>query len=125
MLGHLMEWFYTGLGGIRQDENSVAFREIIIKPEVVEGITFVKAAYHSPYGQIRCEWQKNVDQLTLTVTIPVNTTAKVFLPVASGSVVTENRKPIGLSEDVKFLKMEKGRKIYRLGSGRYSFEIEN
>jgi hypothetical protein len=42
MLGHLMEWFYSGLAGIRQDENSVAFKEIILKPEPVEGITLRK-----------------------------------------------------------------------------------
>ena len=35
MLGHLMEWFYTGVGGIRQDENSLAFKNIIIRPEIV------------------------------------------------------------------------------------------
>jgi alpha-L-rhamnosidase len=28
MLGHLMEWFYNGLAGIKQTENSVGFKEI-------------------------------------------------------------------------------------------------
>ncbi len=123
MLGHLMEWFYSGLAGIRQDENSVAFKEIILKPETVEGITFAKADYQSPYGRIGCEWRKNKDRLTVDLTIPVNTTAKVFLPVAPGSAVTESGMQLPFSGDVRFLKKENDHEIYRLGSGRYCFEI--
>ncbi len=124
MLGHLMEWFYSGLAGIRQDENSVAFKKIILKPEPVEGITFTKADYQSPYGRIKCEWRKNKDRLTVDVTIPVNTTAKVFLPVAPGSVVTESGRQLSFSGDAWFLKKENDHEIYRLGSGRYCFEIK-
>jgi alpha-L-rhamnosidase len=32
MLGHLMEWFYTGLAGIRAAEGSIAFNKIEIRP---------------------------------------------------------------------------------------------
>jgi hypothetical protein len=32
MLGHLMEWFYAGLAGIKQADNSVAYNKIEIKP---------------------------------------------------------------------------------------------
>lgn len=55
MLGHLMEWFYKGLGGIRQDENSVAYKQIIIKPTIVGDLTNVKTSYNSPYGVIKSE----------------------------------------------------------------------
>lgn len=33
MLGHLMEWLFSGLGGIRQKEDSFGFKHIVIKPE--------------------------------------------------------------------------------------------
>jgi hypothetical protein len=39
MLGHLMEWLYSGLAGIRQSERDVAFKETIIAPEVVGDLT--------------------------------------------------------------------------------------
>ncbi|MCX6262715.1 MAG: family 78 glycoside hydrolase catalytic domain, partial [Bacteroidia bacterium] len=42
MLGHLMEWFYSGLGGIDQEESSMGYKKIIIKPEMVGDITFSK-----------------------------------------------------------------------------------
>lgn len=125
MLGHLMEWFYAGLGGIRQEENSVGFREIVIQPEIVGDITFAKVIYQSPYGPIRCEWHKRDDQLLLDVTIPVNTTAKIIIPVSPNSVIKESGKDIGLSTNIKFTGDGKGRKIYRFGSGTYSFGIKN
>src|SRR5665648_1206973 len=47
MLGHIMEWFYTGLGGISQQEKSVAFKEILIKPEMVGDISFANTSFNS------------------------------------------------------------------------------
>ncbi|MBS1654981.1 MAG: family 78 glycoside hydrolase catalytic domain, partial [Bacteroidetes bacterium] len=35
MLGHLMEWFYEGLAGIRSGKDAVAYKKIIIEPEPV------------------------------------------------------------------------------------------
>ena len=59
MLGHLMEWFYQGLGGIRQAENSVAYESIVIQPEVVKELTFANVCFDSPYGTIVSDWKKN------------------------------------------------------------------
>jgi alpha-L-rhamnosidase len=123
MLGHLMEWFYEGLGGIGQGESSSAYREIVIKPEIVGDITFTRASYNSPYGKIICEWRKSDEKLFFNVTIPVNTTARVFIPTDSDSVIKENGKHIDLNDDIKFLGEDKDRKIYQLGSGNYSFKI--
>ena len=58
MLGHLMEWLYAGLAGIRQSENSVAFKNIIILPDLVGNITSAKATYQSVYGLIISDWKK-------------------------------------------------------------------
>jgi len=126
MLGHLMEWFYAGLGGIGQEGNSVGYKKIVIKPEIVGDITTTNASYTSPYGKIICEWVRSNDKLILNVAIPVNTTAKVFIPVSPNSVVTESGKSIGLSGgDIIFFKKDKERRIYQLGSGYYSFEVKN
>ena len=52
MLGHLMEWFYAGLAGIKQADHSVAYNKIEIKPQPVGDVTAAKATYHSPYGEL-------------------------------------------------------------------------
>jgi hypothetical protein len=80
MLGHLMEWFYAGLCGIKQAKDGVAYNKIEIKPQPVGDITYAKADFHSPYGMIKTDWTKNGDGFELNVTIPANTTAEIYLP---------------------------------------------
>jgi hypothetical protein len=67
MLGHLMEWFYSGIGGIRQEENSIAFKQIVIHPEIVQGLTHAETSYASPYGRITTKWKVESKGLQLEV----------------------------------------------------------
>ncbi len=82
MLGHLMEWFYSGLGGIYQDANSIAYRDIIIAPKPVGDINWVKCSYNSPQGIILSEWELIGNTFSLTIDIPKATSAKIILPDA-------------------------------------------
>lgn len=88
MLGHLMEWFYSGLAGIQQDKNSVAYKNIVIKPQPVGDITFAKATYQSVYGEVVSDWKIENGNFILLVTIPANTTATVYLPGSKKSIST-------------------------------------
>lgn len=80
MLGHLMEWFYAGLCGIKQSASSVAYKQIEIKPQPAGDITHAAATYHSPYGDIKTNWKKTGKTFELNVTIPANTTARIYFP---------------------------------------------
>jgi hypothetical protein len=122
MLGHLMDWFYAGLGGISQTEKSVAYKEIVIKPEMVGDLTWVKASYQSPYGEIRSEWEKSGTSVKMNVTIPANTTALIYIPFSSGSAIKESGKDISGVKDIQVVGEENGRKILKVGSGVFSFE---
>jgi hypothetical protein len=82
MLGHLMEWFYSGLGGIYQDANSIAYRDIIIAPKPVGDIKWVKCSYNSPQGIILSEWELIENTFSLSIDIPKATSAKIILPDA-------------------------------------------
>lgn len=117
MLGHIMEWFYTGLGGIKQEENSIGFRNIIIRPEIVGDITWVKTCYQSPYGLIRSDWEKENNQLEMKVEIPANTTATIYLPTNNGASVTEGGKKVVVSQNTD------GKYFYKVGSGSYIFQM--
>jgi hypothetical protein len=121
MLGHLMDWLYGGLGGIGQTENSVAYQEIEIKPEMVGGLSWVKTSYQSPYGEIISDWEKSGETVKMNVTIPSNTTALIYIPTSSGSVIHESGKAISEVKDIQVLGEENGRKICKVGSGSYSF----
>ncbi len=80
MLGHLMEWFYAGLGGIYQAENSVAYSEIIIAPKTVGDIKWVKCSFNSPKGMIQSDWQKEGNSFVLNIEVPNGATAKIIVP---------------------------------------------
>jgi len=80
MLGHLMEWFYAGLCGIKQAPDGVAYNKIEIRPQPVGNIRYAKASFHSPYGLISTHWKKTGANFQLDVTIPGNTIAEIFLP---------------------------------------------
>lgn len=118
MLGHIMEWFYTGLGGIKQEENSVAFQNIIIRPEIVGNITWVKSSYRSAYGLIRSEWEKEDNNLEMKVEIPANVTATIYLPACNKTSIKENGKTPAVSETVD------GKYFCEVGSGNYNFRME-
>ena len=117
MLGHIMEWFYTGLGGIKQEENSVAFQNIVIRPEIVGDITWVKSNYQSPFGLIKSEWKKENNFIEMKVDIPVNTSATIYLPTSKKASVTEN----GLKAVVS--QTSDGKYFCKVGSGSYVYKM--
>ena len=80
MLGHLMEWFYSGLAGIISAEDAVAFKKIIIDLQLVVDVTFATALHLSPYRMISNARRKESNSFTLKAEIPVNTTAVIYLP---------------------------------------------
>lgn len=121
MLGHLMEWFYSGLAGIRSAANAIAFNKIEIRPEVVGDVTYVKANYQSPYGNIASSWKKDKGSFELNVTIPANTTAMVYLPVNKTAALTVNGRPVNARKDIKLLGYQDGKMKLAIGSGIYSF----
>jgi len=117
MLGHLMEWFYEGLAGIKPLKNNVAFKEIEIKPQPVGDIRFVKAAYRSVNGRISVDWQKQDNVFELNVEIPENTVATVYLPASAYSVVEMNNRKL------RKVKVVNNRAVWKIGSGTYHFTV--
>ncbi|QEC77539.1 family 78 glycoside hydrolase catalytic domain [Mucilaginibacter ginsenosidivorax] len=123
MLGHLMEWFYSGLGGIRADTGSIGFRHIIIRPETVGDVSEVKVNYQSPYGNISNEWKKTPAVFYMNTTIPVNANAIIYLPAKKNSLIREGGKSITINKNIKLLGFKNGKALIKAGSGKYSFTV--
>jgi len=115
MLGELMEWFYEDLAGIKPAPDAIAFNKIKINPQLVGDITFAKASYNSPYGIISTDWKKSGDKFELTVRIPANTTATIYLPSKRGANITEGGKAISAAG------YKDGKALIKTGSGIYHF----
>lgn len=124
MLGHLMEWFYSGLGGIGQTQNSTAYNEIKIEPQVVGDIKSARASYESPYGTISSSWKDTDENFVLSVEIPVNTTAEIILPTNNRDNISENGSQILLNNQFKFSLNLQGNTLIKVGSGKYHFEVK-
>ncbi len=118
LAGNIAGWIYESLGGIRPD--APGFKKIVIKPNMVGDLHWVNCAYHSVYGTIESNWQKRDNQITMTVTVPCNTIATVYIPASKKESVREKNNIIQ-SDNITFLRMENGKAVFKVGSGKYSF----
>ena len=113
-------WFHESLGGIRPV--APGFKQIDLTPHGYTQLAWAKTDYASPYGRIVSDWRSERRVFFWSVTIPPNTTATVSVPARSVADVTENGQPAATSTGVKFLRLENGRAIYAVESGRYEFK---
>ena len=120
--GNLDAWFYQTLGGINYDSAQPGFKHILLKPQPLGDLTWVKSSFNSSCGRIVSNWQRDGDKLTMDITIPPNTTATVFVPAKDAGSVTESGKPAAQADGVKFLRMENNAAIFTVGCGRYHFQ---
>jgi alpha-L-rhamnosidase len=117
-LGSVMAWVYRYAAGIDTAPEAAGFKEIVIHPHLDSLMTSARAEYDSIYGKIVSDWKgMGAGPFSLQVTIPANTSAKVFLPAITGAQVSEDGKPLAAQE-------ENGTYAIRIGSGSYSFEVK-
>jgi hypothetical protein len=125
MLGQIMEWFYADLASIASDPSAPGFKNILIRPQPVGDVTWVKCAYDSIYGRIASEWKKADGKFSLNLEIPPGTTAAVFIPAQSAGDVSESGVTAMKSRGVKFIRLENDRAIFEIASGKYQFTVSS
>jgi alpha-L-rhamnosidase len=122
MFGSVSEWFYKWLAGIQADSSAIGFDKIIIRPQIISDVNWVKAHYNSVRGKIISEWNRDENSFNLNITIPVNSTATVYFPAEDVTKIKEGGAYISSVEDVEFVKIENGNAVFTVGSGFFSFE---
>jgi alpha-L-rhamnosidase len=115
-------WFYRCLAGIRPDPEGSGYKKFVIKPAIVGDLTFVKAEYESVYGQISSSWERDGQNLTLSVTVPPNTTALIYIPSENAGKITEAGKPIVQAEGITFMRSGENTTLLAAISGKYMFK---
>ncbi|MGA3264027.1 MAG: glycoside hydrolase family 78 protein [Terracidiphilus sp.] len=121
MMGSVSSWIQKYLGGINPDPQSPGFKRIVIRPYILGDLTWVRAEYESPFGLIRSSWRKENAEFRLKVTVPVNTTATIYVPARNAANVTEGGKPATTADSVKSLGRREGEMVFEIGSGDYEF----
>jgi alpha-L-rhamnosidase len=124
LVGDLAIWLYEYLAGIRPDDLDPGFKQIVMRPAVVEGLDWVKASHRSPYGLIESSWQKKGAAFEWQITIPPGSTATVSLLAADPSSAKESGGPLSKAKGVEVVGVKDGRIDLRLESGKYQFESE-
>ena len=76
-------WFIQALAGITPDESAPGYKHVDIRPQMIEGITWVKASKDTPYGLLEVSWEKNGNDFSMEVNVPVGCSATVYLPDGS------------------------------------------
>ncbi len=118
--GAVGEWLYTRVAGIRIDEENPGYKHFIVQPLFTDSLNDVKASYNSLYGQIKSEWNVTGDNVNMNVTVPVNTTATVYVPAKNIDAVSIQGQLLQKSK-VKYQYIDKEQMVkMELGSGEYS-----
>ena len=100
----------------------MGFAKIIIRPQIISDVNWVKAHYNSVHGKIISEWKRDGKSFNLNITIPVNSTATVYIPAGDITEIKEGGADMSGVKDVEFVKIENDMAVLMVGSGFYSFE---
>jgi alpha-L-rhamnosidase len=88
-LGSCGEWMFDTCAGIDLDPSVLGFKHMIIHPTPGGTLTEANATYDSINGKIVTKWTLNGSNYSLHVTVPINTTARIWLPPDSSSIVVD------------------------------------
>ncbi|MFD7025472.1 family 78 glycoside hydrolase catalytic domain [Promicromonospora sukumoe] len=114
ILAQIVEWFQTGLVGIRSAEGSTGYAELVYQPKPVGDLTHVRGGFETPRGTASSAWRMLDRGFELTVEVPPNTTAEVWVP--TGGTRADRTPP-----RATFERIEGDYAVYSVGAGSFVF----
>ncbi|MEO1497043.1 MAG: alpha-L-rhamnosidase C-terminal domain-containing protein [Planctomycetota bacterium] len=69
MLGHVVEWLYEYVLGVRQAPGAIGWRRVLIAP-CPGRLTEARGRVLTPHGPIHCRWHVKGEKLHATVVLP-------------------------------------------------------
>lgn len=122
--GNINAWLFESLAGLRPDPANPGFKHIIFKPHPMGDLTYAKATYQSPYGEVVSDWKLEDEIFRWKVRVPPNTTGTVYIPATNAVAIKESGKAVSENKNVQFLRIESGRSLYKLAPGSYKFSAQ-
>lgn len=117
--GSVAEWMFMHAVGI--DSEDYGYRNIIIKPAISKEMQFIDGSYESINGLIASSWNWVGDTISIDVTIPVNTKAKIYIPTTNVKNLKEGGKIVSGEDTIKVVAFKNELVVVEVGSGSYSF----
>lgn len=124
MFGGALTWFYRKLAGMEIDEEQPGYKHIIIRPLLPDSLSYASYATRTPYGEAAVAWQRDDAGLSMQITIPVGSTATVYIPCKRTDVVHESGISVHTrgAEGITDLGWHDGFQLLQVGSGSYRFK---
>jgi alpha-L-rhamnosidase len=123
MFGSVSEWFYKGLAGIAPAPDAVGFDKILIRPQPVGDVTWVRSHHDSIRGRIVSELSREGGTLALKVRVPVGAVAIVSVPATGAAAVTEGGNPLDRVPGIRPRRAHAGVVDLEVPSGEYNFAV--
>ncbi|HVK48251.1 MAG TPA: family 78 glycoside hydrolase catalytic domain [Pseudobacter sp.] len=121
MFGEIGAWYFKGLAGIFPSEAAPGFKEVVLRPNFLNGPDEFEASHEGPYGKIISSWKRQGAKLTYHAKIPGNSHAILYLPNPGGAKkVYVDGKP---AKQVSGIRVQVPDAVLRLGPGDWSIEI--
>ena len=118
MFGEVSAWFYKALGGIRPDPAIPGFKNILLEPYFVKGLSHFEASHKGPFGTILSKWTRSKEQINYFVIIPANSSASLRLPAKK---ILENGQTLDKNQFIKVTGEEATGWKLSLPAGSYHF----
>jgi alpha-L-rhamnosidase len=122
--GAIGDWMYRVAAGLDTYNDGTGYKHIRVMPHIGGGLTSVSASLQTYYGQVSSAWSISGGKLQLSVNLPVNTTATLFIPAANADGITESNQKLASVKEVKIVKNENGYVQVEVGSGSYTFSAD-
>lgn len=116
-LGSVGEWMYQTIMGINAIEEQPGYKHVVLQPCPGGGLTSAQGEFRTVYGMVQVEWSLERTLFTLQVSLPVNTSATIYMP---GVLIQEHND---FAEDIQHWTRENehGQSVLDVGSGSYTF----
>jgi alpha-L-rhamnosidase len=125
VLGSIGEWLFSGILGIRRDEEHPGFRRFILDPQYGGTLTYAKGHFDSMVGRIESSWtwDHTSNVFLYNCTIPPNSQATVLIPANEPKKVTEGGVPAYEAKGIEYVGFSSTmkREVFTVWSGNYSF----
>jgi alpha-L-rhamnosidase len=95
------------------DHEKYGFKHFRLRPG---SVNWVRCDYESPYGRIVSNWKVESGIFEYDVSVPVNSTATIYIP---GKEIRVDGKNIAQSKNLKFIQQENDSGVFEIESGNY------
>ncbi|MBN1131957.1 MAG: family 78 glycoside hydrolase catalytic domain [Bacteroidales bacterium] len=119
--GAIGQWMYENIAGIQREKEVPGYKKSVIKPVLTERLSYASGSHQTPYGTLSSKWEVKGTTLHLNVSVPVNTTATIFIPAAEPGSVRESDAELRNSENITVLEYTGEYLKVIAGSGHYRF----